>query len=37
MNCANEYYASVELKLKDYDKSIEYGEKNLDANDQEHD
>ena len=32
MNCANEYYATVELKLKDYDKSIEYGEKNLAAN-----
>jgi tetratricopeptide (TPR) repeat protein len=32
MPCVNEYYASVNLKLKDYDKSIEYGEKDLAAN-----
>ena len=32
MPCANEYYASVNLKLKDYDKSIEYAEKDLAAN-----
>lgn len=30
--CANEYYATVNLKLKDYDKSIEYAEKDLAAN-----
>lgn len=34
MPCVNEYYATVNLKLKDYDKSIEYAEKDLDANDQ---
>ncbi len=28
----NEYYSTVNLKLKDYDKSIEYGEKDLAAN-----
>ena len=27
MPCVNEYYATVNLKLKDYDKSIEYGGK----------
>jgi tetratricopeptide (TPR) repeat protein len=32
MPCANEYYATVNLKLKDYDKSIEYAEKDLAAN-----
>src|SRR5208337_2934943 len=32
MPCANEYYASVNLKLKDYDKSIEYAEKDLAGN-----
>jgi tetratricopeptide (TPR) repeat protein len=32
MPCVNEYYASVNLKLKDYDKSIEYAEKDLAAN-----
>ncbi len=30
--CAYEYYASANLKLKDYDKSIEYGEKDLALN-----
>ena len=30
--CANEYYASVYLKLKNYDKSIEYAEKDLAVN-----
>lgn len=30
--CANEYYATVNLKQKDYDKSIEYAEKDLAAN-----
>jgi len=30
--CAYEYYASANLKLKDYDKSIEYGEKDLAQN-----
>ncbi len=32
MPCAYEYYTSVNLKLKDYDKAIEYGEKDLAAN-----
>ncbi|HMD86813.1 MAG TPA: hypothetical protein VKO18_19155 [Terriglobia bacterium] len=32
MPCAIEYYTSVNLKLKDYDKAIEYGEKDLAAN-----
>jgi tetratricopeptide (TPR) repeat protein len=32
MPCVNEYYASVNLKLKDYDKSIEYAEKDLAVN-----
>jgi tetratricopeptide (TPR) repeat protein len=32
MPCVNEYYASVNVKLKDYDKAIEYGEKDLTAN-----
>ena len=32
MPCVNEYYASVNLKLKDYDKSIEFGEKDLAVN-----
>ncbi|MGO8788471.1 MAG: hypothetical protein ACLQVL_13975 [Terriglobia bacterium] len=32
MTCVNEYYSTVNLKLKDYDKSIEYGEKDLAAN-----
>lgn len=32
MPCVNEYYASVNLKLKDYDKSIEYAEKDLAGN-----
>ena len=32
MPCANEYYASINLKLKDYDKSIEYAEKDLAMN-----
>jgi tetratricopeptide (TPR) repeat protein len=32
MPCANEYSASVELKLNDFDKSIEYAEKDLAAN-----
>ena len=31
MPCVNEYYAAVNFKLKDYDKSIEYGEKDLAA------
>jgi tetratricopeptide (TPR) repeat protein len=30
--CAYEYYTSANLKLKDYDKSIEYGEKDLALN-----
>jgi tetratricopeptide (TPR) repeat protein len=30
--CAYEYYATVNYKLKDYDKSIEWGEKDLAAN-----
>ncbi|HTS70000.1 MAG TPA: hypothetical protein VMO17_13545 [Terriglobia bacterium] len=30
--CVDEYYATVDFKLKDYDKSIEYGEKDLAAN-----
>jgi len=32
MPCANEYYATVDYKLKDFDKSIEYGEKDLAVN-----
>jgi tetratricopeptide (TPR) repeat protein len=32
MPCVNEYYASVNLKLNNFDKSIEYGEKDLAAN-----
>jgi tetratricopeptide (TPR) repeat protein len=32
MPCANEYFASVNLKLNDFDKSIEYAEKDLAAN-----
>ena len=32
MPCVNEYLASVNLKVKDYDKSINYGEKDLAAN-----
>ncbi|MGA2986139.1 MAG: hypothetical protein ABSG32_20225 [Terriglobia bacterium] len=32
MPCVNEYYASANLKLKDYDKSIEYAEKDLAGN-----
>ncbi|MGO8814880.1 MAG: hypothetical protein ACLQVG_09530 [Terriglobia bacterium] len=32
MPCVNEYYSTVNFKLKDYDKSIEYGEKDLAAN-----
>jgi len=32
MGCVNEYYASANLKLKDYDKSIEFGEKDLALN-----
>jgi tetratricopeptide (TPR) repeat protein len=32
MPCVNEYYAMVDLKLQNYDKSIEYGEKDLAAN-----
>ena len=32
MPCANEYYAMVNLKMKNYDKSIEYAEKDLAAN-----
>jgi tetratricopeptide (TPR) repeat protein len=32
MPCAYEYYATINLKLKDYDKAIEYGEKDLAAN-----
>ena len=32
MPCVNEYYATVNLKLKDYDKSIEYAEKDLAPN-----
>jgi tetratricopeptide (TPR) repeat protein len=32
MPCANEYYASVNLKLNNFDKSIEYAEKDLAAN-----
>jgi tetratricopeptide (TPR) repeat protein len=31
MPCVNEYYSTVNFKLKDYDKSIEYGEKDLAA------
>ena len=30
--CVNEYYATANLKLKEYDKSIEYGEKDLALN-----
>jgi tetratricopeptide (TPR) repeat protein len=32
MPCVYEYYTSVNLKLKDYDKAAEYGEKDLAAN-----
>jgi len=32
MPCVNEYYATVDFKLKDYDKSIEYAEKDLALN-----
>jgi tetratricopeptide (TPR) repeat protein len=32
MPCVNEYYTTVDLKLQDYDKAIEYGEKDLAAN-----
>lgn len=32
MPCVNEYYAMANLKLKDYDKAIDYGEKDLAAN-----
>ncbi len=32
MPCVNEYYASVNVKLKDYDKAIEFGEQDLAAN-----
>ena len=32
MPCANEYFATVNLKLKDFDKSIEYAEKDLAMN-----
>ena len=32
MPCVNEYFATVNLKLKDYDKSIEYAEKDLAQN-----
>jgi tetratricopeptide (TPR) repeat protein len=32
MTCANEYHASVSLKLNDFDKSIEFAEKDLAAN-----
>jgi len=32
MPCVTEYYASTYLKLNNYDKSIEYGEKDLAAN-----
>lgn len=32
MACVNEYYASVNLKLNNFDKSIEYGEQDLAAN-----
>ena len=31
MPCVNEYYTSTYVKLKDYDKAIEYGEKDLAA------
>lgn len=32
MPCVNEYYSMINLKLKEYDKSIEYAEKDLAAN-----
>jgi tetratricopeptide (TPR) repeat protein len=32
MPCVNEYYASVNLKLNNFDKSIEYAERDLTAN-----
>ena len=32
MPCANEYYATINLKLTNYDKSIEYAEKDLAVN-----
>lgn len=32
MPCVNEYFSTVNLKQKDYDKSIEYAEKDLAAN-----
>ena len=32
MPCVNEYFATVNLKLKDFDKSIEYAEKDLAVN-----
>jgi hypothetical protein len=32
MPCVNEYYTSTYVKLKNYDKAIEYGEKDLAAN-----
>ena len=32
MPCVNEYYSTINLKVKDFDKSIEYGEKDLAAN-----
>lgn len=32
MPCVNEYLATVNLKLNDFDKAIEYGEKDLTAN-----
>ena len=32
MSCVNEYYASVYLKLNNFDKSIEFGEKDLATN-----
>jgi tetratricopeptide (TPR) repeat protein len=32
MPCVDEYYTSVNLKLKDFDKAVEHGEKDLAAN-----
>jgi tetratricopeptide (TPR) repeat protein len=32
MPCVNEYYASINLKMNNFDKSIEYGEKDLAGN-----
>jgi tetratricopeptide (TPR) repeat protein len=32
LTCANEYYASISLKQNNFDKAIEYGEKDLAAN-----